>query len=231
MTTFSILGVRATPCIVMDESGNVITLEATSDRTAEDVIRGVTGALGAATYGALYPMSGRRMKATAVLGTLEETLRIGRVIRLGREGSEDLFADLLAYLGRGGRMARILFDGKITDVTHDTRDGWHFGRATFAPWSEGASHGEGRDVFTVDFQNEFTVARLNGRTVTIVPDLIAILDRETGEPLTGEQLAYGQRVKVLGYAADPLLRLPESLEVLGPRMFDIDEDFRPIESL
>ena len=225
MTTFSILGVKATPCVVMDENGNVATLEATDDRTAEDVIRGITAALGASIYGALYPMSGRQMRATAVRGTLDETLRIGQVIRLGRESSEDLFADLLAYLGRNGRMAKILFDGKITDVTHETRDGWHFGRATLG------ALGDGSDMFTVDFQNEFTVARLNGRTVTIVPDLITILDRETGEPLTGERLAYGQRVKVLGYAADPLLRLPESLEVLGPRMFGLDEDFRPIEAL
>ena len=44
-------------------------------------------------------------------------------------------------------------------------------------------------------------------------------------------LAYGQRVKVLGYAADPMLRRPESLAVLGPRLFGVDEDFRPIEAL
>lgn len=225
MTTFSIFGVKATPGLIMDESGNVITLETTDDRTAEEVIRAVTGSLGAMTYGALYPMSGKQMKASAVLGTIDQTLRIGRVIREGRERSEDLFADLLAYLGRDGRFATILFDGKIVDVTHETRDGWHWGRATLAPL------GDGPDVFTIDFQNEFTIARLNGRTVTLVPDLISVLDRETGEPLTGEMLAYGQRVKVLGYAADPLLRRPESLDVLGPRMFDLDEDFVPIERL
>ena len=225
MTTFSIMGVKATPCLVMDESGNVATLEAVDDRTAEDVIRGVTGALGASIYGALYPMTGRQMKTSAVIGTLDETLQIGRVIRQGRESSEDLFGDLLRYLSRNGRFASVLFDGKITDVTHETRDGWHFGRATMSPM------GGGDDVFTVDFQNEFTVARLNGETVTIVPDLITILDRETGEPITGERLAYGQRVKVIGYEADPLLRTPEALEVLGPRQFDIDEDFQPIEQL
>lgn len=225
MTTFSIHGIKATPGIVMDESGNTFTLETTDDRTAEEVIRAVTGALGAMTYAALYPMTGRQMKDSAVLGTIDQTLRIGRVIREGRERSNDLFADLLAYLRKDGRHASILFDGKITDVTHEMRDGWHWGRATFSPL------GDGPEVFTIDFQNEFTVARLDGRTVAIVPDLISVLDRETGEPLTGEMLAYGQRVKVLGYAADPLLRAPESLDVLGPRMFAIDEDFVPIEQL
>ena len=225
MTTFSIFGVKATPGIVMDELGNVFTLETANDHTAEDAIRAVTGTLGAMTYCALYPMSGKQMKASAVLGTIDQTLQIGRVIRQGRERSEDLFGDLLAYLGRDGRLATILFDGKIVDVTHEMRDGWHWGRATMSPL------GDGPDVFTIDFQNEFTVARLNGKTVTIVPDLISVLDRETGEPLTGRKLAYGQRVKVLGYAADPLLRLPESLDVLGSRMFGMDEDYVPIEQL
>jgi hypothetical protein len=51
--------------------------------------------------------------------------------------------------------------------------------------------------------NEYLVARHHGRTVTIVPDLIAILDAESAEPLTAEMLAYGQRVRVIGYSAAP----------------------------
>jgi len=67
--------------------------------------------------------------------------------------------------------------------------------------------------------------------VTVVPDLISILDRESGEPITAERLSYGQRVKVLGYSADPLLRRPEALAVMGPRCFGLDEDFVPIENI
>jgi uncharacterized protein len=73
--------------------------------------------------------------------------------------------------------------------------------------------------------------RINGRTATVVPDLISILDRESGEPLTAEMLAYGQRVKVLAFSADAMLHRPESLQVLGPRCFGLDEDFRTIQTL
>lgn len=226
MTTFSINGCKATPCIVMDDSGNVAVIEAVDDRTAEDLCRSITAAMGALTFGALYPMSGAQAKAFAVQGTLMQTLEIGRAIRTAREGGRDIFADLLDVLGsRDGRAARILFDGKIVDVVHDTRDGWHFGHARIG------GIGTSTDECIVEFQNEFTVARVNGKTATIVPDLITMLDRETGEPLTAEMLAYGQRVKVLGYAADAMLRTPLSLEVLGPRMFGLDEDFQPMEEL
>jgi DUF917 family protein len=51
------------------------------------------------------------------------------------------------------------------------------------------------------------------------------------EPLTAEMLAYGQRVRVIGYSAAPIMRRPECLKVFGPRLFGLDEDFRPVEEL
>jgi DUF917 family protein len=226
MTTFSIYGCNATPGFVMDDSGNVVTLEAADDHTAEELCRAVVGTMGAMALGAFYPMTGRQVKAFAVQRTLTQSLEIGRCIRAAREGVGDIFTELVTYLNqRDGRHASILFDGKVVDVTHETRDGWHFGRVTLA----GLSNPD--DECVVEIQNEFLTARVNGRTVVLMPDLISILDRESGEPLTGEMLAYGQRVKVLGYGADPMLRRPESLDVLGPRMFGIDEDFRPVEDL
>lgn len=226
MTKFSICGCRATPALLMDDSGNVVTIESVDDRTAEELSRAATGALGAMALGAFYPMSGRQAKVVAVQRTITQTLEIGRCIRTAREASRDIFASLLDYLnGWEGRMAQILFDGKVVDVMHETRDGWHFGRATLRGMNESS------DECVIDIQNEFLVARVNARTVTIVPDLITVLDRESGEPLTGEMLSYGQRVKVLGFSADPALRRAESLAVLGPRQFGLDEDYRPIEAL
>jgi len=44
-------------------------------------------------------------------------------------------------------------------------------------------------------------------------------------------LAYGQRVRVIGYSAAPIMRRAECLKVFGPRLFGLDEDFRPVEEL
>lgn len=226
MCTFSIYGCLATPGIAMDELGNSVVIETIDDLTAEAVLRSVTSALGAHLFGAFYPMTGKQVKATAVRGTVTQTQNIGRCIRTGREGSGDVFAQLLDYLNsREGRCAHVLFDGKIADVTHETRDGWHWGRVTIVPLTSSD------DVFTVDIQNEFTVARRNGRMVTVMPDLISILDRESAEPITAERLAYGQRVKVIGSSADPLLRTPQALAVMGPRKFHLEEDYIPLEEL
>ena len=227
MTTFSVYGCRATPALLLDDAGNVVMMHTVNDRTAEDVARAVCASLGSMIYGALYAMTGKQTKQFAVHGTLNDTLEIGQCIRGAREGSDDAVLALVRHLNRPdqGRHARLLFEGKIQDVSHQTRDGWHWGRCLIADPQQ-------PDVeFAVEIQNEFLVARRNGKSVAIVPDLISIVDRESAEPLTAEMLAYGQRVAVIGYGAAEIMRRPESLAVFGPKMFGIDEPFTPLEIL
>jgi DUF917 family protein len=225
MCAFSIYGAPSTPCVMMDELGNEIILKISDDRTADGLIRSATDALGACAFGAFFPMTGAQTKLCSVRNTLSLCHGIGRSIREAREAPRDVFASLLAFLNvEAGRHARVLFDGKITDVTHEIRGGWHWGQVKIA-----ALRGS-EDVFTVDIKNEYLIARRNGVAVAMMPDLIAILDRETGEPITAERLHYGQRVKVLGLSADPMLRTPQALEVMGPRALQIDEDFSPLEA-
>jgi DUF917 family protein len=167
------------------------------------------------------------VKAIAVHDTISHTLEIGRRIRRARESQTDPIRDLLDFLDAPAeqRHARELYSGRIVDVRHETRDGWHWGRVLI-------NSGRGDEAeFVIEIQNEYLVARERGRTVTVVPDLIAVLDAESAEPLTAEMLSYGQRVTVIGYSAAPIMRREEGLKVFGPRMFGIDEEFRGVETL
>jgi uncharacterized protein len=227
MTTFGVYGCSACPSVLMDDSGNTACIRATSNRVAEDMVRAVCASLGSLIFGSFYPMSGKQVKAFAVHDTISQTLEIGRRIREARESRDDPVRHLLEFLDRPaeGRVARELFEGRVVDVRRETRDGWHWGEALI---------GSGRHSipeFSIQIQNEYLVARDDGRTVTLVPDLIAVLDAESAEPLTAEMLSYGQRVRVVGYSAAPIMRRPEGLAVFGPRLFGIDEDFRTLEEL
>jgi hypothetical protein len=51
------------------------------------------------------------------------------------------------------------------------------------------------------------------------------------EPITTEGLKYGQRVRVLGISAAPIMRSPEALAVFGPQAFGLADPFVPLEQL
>ncbi len=226
MTTFSVYGNTACPMFIENELGDAVTIEkTTTDRKTEDIARVVTGTLGAMVYSSLYPMSGHDVKTKAILGSMSYCLEIGRGIREARINYDDPFEGLLKILDQpeNDRHAKILFDGKIIDTKRETRDGLHVATIKMIGIDDPS------DVFEIEVQNEYLVATRNGETVCIVPDLIATLDRESAEPVTGEKLKYGQRLKILGLAASPIMRRPECLEVFGPSAFGLSEEFICVE--
>ena len=61
----------------------------------------------------------------------------------------------------------------------------------------------------------------------MVPDIICLMDSETGEAVGTETLRYGQRISVIALPAPPVLSTPEGLALVGPRAFNYDVDYRP----
>ena len=85
------------------------------------------------------------------------------------------------------------------------------------------------DKGSIDLQNEFLVFRKNNKMEVCVPDLIVVLDSETGFPIGTELLRYGQRIAVLGLPCHKLLRTEKALEVIGPKAFGYhDLDYKPM---
>ena len=63
---------------------------------------------------------------------------------------------------------------------------------------------------SIQFQNENLMASRDGEIVVSVPDLITMVEEDTGEPITTEQLRYGFRVIVLGMPSHRHWRTRES---------------------
>ncbi len=73
------------------------------------------------------------------------------------------------------------------------------------------------------------VAVRDGEIVASTPDLIIVLDAETGEPITTENLRYGFRVVVLGLPCDARWRSEAGLKLVGPGYFGYDVPYVPVE--
>lgn len=85
-------------------------------------------------------------------------------------------------------------------------------------------------MLELDFQNEHLLATRDGVTVATTPDLICVLDSESGDPVTTEGLRYGLRVSVLAARCDPRWTSPGGLALAGPRYFGYDVDYLPFGS-
>lgn len=222
MVTFGIYGCPISPVVVTNERSDAVVVWTTDNKQGEDLARSVVTQMGGMAQISLYPMSGAEAKRTCVPDTLTLALGIGRSIGTGATG-RDPFASLFETLARCRpvRDHAIVFDGKVVDVQRQTKGGFNVGVVTLR-----SLKGSGNE-FEIQFQNENTVARRDGKTVVVVPDLIVVLDRETAEPVTAERIRYGQRVKVLAVTVPDRMTTPQALAVFGPRAFGIDVDYRP----
>ena len=226
MVTFNVYGVPVSPAVIANEHLEYCVVYAHTAKSAEDKLRAIAIEMGLGAGLSCFPMSGRQAKDTAVGKTLSLAIGAGSAIAEGRHSGDPL-ESLFAYLRTTPyyNQCHVLFDGKIVDLLREVKGGWNVGTCVLEPLDGG------RGRMEVVFRNENLIARLDGETKAIVPDLISILDRESGEPITTEAVRYGQRVKVIGVSAAPIMRTPEALAVFGPRMFGFDEDFTPIEEL
>jgi DUF917 family protein len=220
LVTLTLFGISASPFVLADEHGNRLTIEAADNHWVERIARAAVVEFGAICPGVGYAMSGEQLRTSAVLGSISHVERIGRAIREARGG--DAAIDAVVRLTRGV----ILFRGKIADLDRQTRRGWSLGQATL----EGTGPDRGARM-TVSFQNENLVASRGGAVVATVPDLITILDQESGEAITTEHLRYGLRVIVIGMPCDPKWRSAAGVALGGPRHFGYDIDYQPVERL
>ncbi len=221
MVTFHLGGIAATPMVLADEKGNEALLRTVDNVWTERLARALTVQMGGSAMIALYPMTVAEAAAHGIQGTITLAERLGRVLREARHASTPV-VDALVAAGHG----RALFRGKIVDVLRRTTGGFVRGEVRID--GLGACRGH---TLAVAFQNENLAAILDGTVVASVPDLIVVLDAETGLPVTTEALHYGLRVVVVGFPCAPRWRTAAGLAVCGPRYFGYDIAYRPIETV
>lgn len=220
--TFNIYGVSGTPAAVSDSHGNTCIFETVDNESLEWYARGVTVRMGGAAYLADYPMSGTQVQETAIPETMSLVQDIGAVVRAG----DDVFEAIQAVTADSiyGE-AQSLFTGKIVDVKRRTERGFVVGHVEM----EGLDMHDGEHL-TIEFQNENLSATIDGEFVATVPDLITVLDRDTGEPIPTERLRYGARVHVIGIPTPEMMRTEAALDVWGPQTFGIETTYEPLHA-
>lgn len=219
MTVLTANGVSASPFAMSDERGNIVLMDAVSNKWIEVFARSCVMDMGAVGSIALYSATVGQLKAAAIYGTITLAEEIGKVVRNARrEEANPVDAIREAVAGF------LAFRGKVSDVERRITAGFAKGSATMA----GSGDFAGK-CLELEFQNEHLILRVDGEFVATTPDLIAVLDSETGDPITTEALRYGMRVAVIAFPCAPQWREPAALELVHPRYFGYDVDYVPVE--
>ncbi|MGM0718463.1 MAG: DUF917 domain-containing protein [Halobacteriota archaeon] len=222
MVTLTLGGIDATPMAIADEKGNTVFVNTETNEKAEQFARSTSIDMGGSCMIATYPHTGAELRDHGILRSMSYARDIGETISQAQANSTDPIDALVEFVD-----GFELFEGKVMDVERRTEGGFAVGKATI----DGLGSYEGRTL-SLDFQNEHLVARDSEHGVLAsVPDLITVLDSETGDPVTTEGLRYGHRVTIVGMKCSEKWRTPAGLSLVGPRYFNYEIDYEPIEDI
>lgn len=218
------------PATIASGDGSFMTMTASrTDKLVDSALRAATVEMGCRAGMAGPPKSARVVQEQAVLNTVSLAWWIGRAIALEKNVA-DRAKRIVEAVG-GSASAKILAEGKITNVERVLKTGHTYGVVEI----DGTLSDGSKATVRIPFKNENAFVEAKGIDGTIsilasVPDLIVVLDLETGSGLGTPEYKYGLKVAVIAIAASPRWTdTPRGLELGGPASMGFgDVEYKPI---
>ncbi|NIB39010.1 DUF917 domain-containing protein [Pseudomaricurvus alkylphenolicus] len=222
MTAWNSAVLKTGPIALVSEHLDSVVIDSDSPHRAEDIARNAVAAMGLSVMSALYAMPGRDMKRASIPYTMSIARGIGQAVRANHKNPVE---DLLDYLRQTVHYSKcgVLASGKVTHLHREVKHAWVVGDVKVQC--------ESGDIAEINFQNEYLKLEKGGKLLATVPDLISVIDTETGAPIAAEALRFGQRVTIIGTSSPNRLRTEQAVSNCGPKRFGIGEHYLPIESI
>ncbi|MDA0994947.1 MAG: DUF917 domain-containing protein [Proteobacteria bacterium] len=218
-------GIASIPTAIVTRWGDEIIIKhAIDEYRVEDISRAIAVASGGGSTITMAPMSGAQLERGVIPGNLSEAMLFGKTVREARDSGKDPIAALVD-VSKGYK----LFHGVVTKSVERGERGFNWVDAELQGINEYEGH-----TYKVFVKNENIVAWLDGEVDVMSPDYIYNLNPETGESITGGGIGgypMDLEVVMVGVPAVEQWRSEKGIELIGPRHFDFDFDFIPIEEL
>jgi len=209
MMTYAIAGIAPTPAVGLDYAGNVERFDVPDVLAYEPVIRRFAMERGGMAVSAEFGMSGAELKSCIVPETVSLSQQLGAFLRSG-EGNAAEREESLAKLFEGtiyGKL-ELIASGLVIDYTSTVVGGYDVGKAVIE------SGDPCEPPMTVSVKNEYLSVKQDEEMLACLPDLITIVDFETGWPLNAERLRFGMRVGVFRIESPAHYTSPEGMASL-----------------
>ncbi|KAK1995314.1 hydantoinase/oxoprolinase [Colletotrichum falcatum] len=241
------------PCAIDSGDGKTMVMtRAPNDEIVDRALRASCSEMGSRVGMAARPTTSDRVRRFGVLNTVSLAWRVGRCIAVCQAtNTMSTVAESIVEEAGGSDAARVLFRGKIVRVERRLFKGHSYGEVHIAAFESGdedeavsSSTGGSKTrtaaavavggTLKIPFKNENILAEhADGsgqtRVLAAVPDLITILDNESGRALGVPEFKYGYRVTVVGITCSPRWTETQAgLDIGGPRAFGYDIDYKPL---
>jgi DUF917 family protein len=203
MTSCNLFGVKASPAYFADSLGNLVVIEAENAHALERIGRHVSISMGSSCAVAIYLMEGREAKRVLIPNTLSQALSIGQSILRG-DPTQGI----------------CLIQGIITEVKQEIKNGFLQGSVKI---------NSDQKMVEVLYQNEFLLAKEGEAILATTPDILTIIEVESGTPITSDGLCYGLRVALLAVPAPKIWQTEAGLALVGPQYFGYAVDYQPVK--
>jgi hypothetical protein len=196
----------------------VIFTKVASDARAEELSRMMAVATDNTVGMADHPITGKDLKTSVIPNALSHAGNVGRIQREALEKNLDPISEIV-----GKCDGKLLFEGIVSeeDTEWKIKNGFTVGTIGI----EGSGKFK-NSTFKVWYKNENMVAWKDGEVALTCPDLICIVDGETGYPITNPNCNPMNKIAVLGFKAHDFWKTEKGLSILNPRFFGFDIDVK-----
>jgi DUF917 family protein len=217
MCSSNLAGISPAPAFLADGVGNHVILHAKSSEDLEKIARQIAVSMGSHCALSAFLMHGIEAKKAIIPGSISRACAIGQAILHALKNGTSPTDAVVADSG-GVLLAR----GIICDINQSIRDG--FLEGTVQIKTE-------RGLIELIYQNEFLLAKREDQVLALTPDIITLLETESGTPITSESLRYGLRIDLIALPAPEIWQTDAGLKLVGPQAFGFNMPYEPIQIL
>ncbi len=208
-TTYDAAGLPTTPLAITEPSGNRAVLDATG---IEKLVRTVMVDFGGWAMMVAKPLKLADAIKAGITGSLQRALELGGIWSQQPVSVAERAKDSGGFL---------VTRGKVVEVWRESVG--DFPRGTVALRCLDADDAYVR----LEMQGEYLAALADGEPLVTTPDLLCLLDAESGSPVSTERLRFGAVVDVVALPSPVRWTRADMLGRVDPRAFGYDLDYVP----
>lgn len=211
----------ASPIVAANEFGEIATFEnVANDLRAETIVRALCQVSRDQVAAVDHVLPAHVLRPAILKGTLSRARQMGQIMRKHADRPTELPAEIASAAG-----GKIVFQGRVCGSEYLTKDGFTLG--TFQ--IDGTTDWRGQQC-AVDLKNENMLVRIDGTIAVTIPDIITVLNLETGDVVLNPHVKSGQNVAVVILPAPDIFTTKPGLQVFGPSYLGLNIPFKSLLS-